>query len=153
MFMLFLIVCIVIIFAVVLIKFRNRVFEYQEKIKQAKSRVRVKQNSYLKQMNNAVSMQHKSGSAMGNSTGGMFYGNIGSAQAYQIGVDLVNCLATSYEKAQYDLNDLVSEYNRYIGKFPNLILTMILKYEKEEYIDEVNLTDSTKIIGIDQSLV
>ena len=24
---------------------------------------------------------------------------------------------------------------------------------KEEYIDEVNLTDSTKIIGIDQSLV
>ena len=144
----------VILFLVVLIKFRNKVFDYKEKIKQAKSRVRVEANTYSRQMKNSVNMQREaSGLGMNSMKTGIFYGNLGAAYMYKTGTSMINDLANSYEKAQYALNELISEYNRFVGKFPNLILAAILKYKKEAYIDEMHLDVSTELSGIDQRLV
>ena len=145
-----------IFFLVVLIKFRNKAVDYQERIKNAKSRVRVEANSYTKQMKNSVNVQKQTGAmgsgGMGNG-GGFLYGNMANAQMYGMGTSLVQDLGSSYEKAQYALNELISEYNRFIGKFPNLILAAILRYKKEEYIDESHLEASTKISGVNENLI
>lgn len=138
-------------FLIVLIKFRNKVLEMKENIKKHKSQVRVAQNKYVKSLQNtAFALGQDKTSEDG---GGFMYGDMGSASKYNTNSSLVSDLAASYEEAQTLLNELISQYNSYICKFPNLILASILKYEKEDYIDEENLDMSTSIGKLDQSIL
>ncbi len=67
----------------------------------------------------------------------------GISGTYVTSVEMVERLASEYEKAQLYLNKLISEWNTFIDKFPNLIYSSILKLKKENYIDEGNLDMST----------
>ena len=153
----FAVIALAIIFFIILIKFRNRVMEYQENIKKAKSRVRVEQNTYSKQVRNTQrNQQHITAygaGAIGSMGAGYLAGNLGASQAYKTGTSMMGDLAKSYEQAQYALNDLISEYNMFISAFPNLILAAILRCKKEAYIDEPGLEHSTELRGIDSSVV
>ena len=138
-------------FLVTLLKIKNKALEYQEEIKKAKSRVRVAQNKYVKALANTTEALKQNAN---NQTAGMFVGgDSASASKYDTNTDLVVNLAASYEHAQNLLNDLVSQYNKYIGTFPNSIFASILKCKPESYIDEENLEESTHLAGIDMNIV
>ena len=154
----FIIICVLVVgiaFLVWLLTFRNNVIEYQEKIKQAKSIVRVEKSTMSR---TSIAMQEEkkepdrfvSPMAGGiyvpmRNTVGFMQGDMGKASIYGKKTDTVKSLAQSIERAQYSLNELISEYNRYISVFPNIIVASILKCKKEEYIGEDNLNASTRI--------
>ena len=138
-------------FLVALLKFRNKVLDMKEKIKKSKSHVRVAQNKYVKSLQNTSAALNKN--ETGGVGGGLMYGDMGSASKYDTNASLVSDLADSYEKAQIMLNELISQYNSFISKFPNLILAAVLRYKREDYIDEKNLDMSTSINNIDQNMV
>ena len=139
-----------IVFIVKMFKFKGKVVEYQEKIKRAKSRVRIEQNRYLKTMKNTVENQNKV-SPQGESNGSteIFIGSSGSAQKYDTGSKTISELAMAYKVAQDELNKVIMEYNIFISKIPNFIFASILKYSKEAYIDEANLDVTTTLSDLD----
>ncbi|MBQ7294085.1 MAG: hypothetical protein IJW79_10150 [Clostridia bacterium] len=157
---LFILIC-VLVFAVViafliwLLVFRNKVIDYQERIKEAKSRVRV-EKSTMGRTSRAIHVGQTFGEPFGGytTTGiygarvnnvGFVQGDMGKASIYNKSTDTVTSLSQSVERAQYDLNKLISNYNRYISVFPNVIMAAILKCKKEEYLDEGNMKKSTAL--------
>ena len=138
-------------FLATLLKIKNKAIDYQEEIKKAKSRVRVAQNKYVKALSNTTEALRQNAN---NQVAGMYVGgDSASASKYDTNTDLVANLAASYEHAQNLLNDLVAQYNKYIGTFPNSIFASILKCKPENYIDEANLEESTHLTGIDMNIV
>ena len=140
-----------IVFIVKMFKFKGKGVEYQEKIKRAKSRVRIEQNRYLKTMKNTVENQNKV-SPQGESNGNteiFINGSSGSAQKYDTGSNTISELAMAYKVAQDELNKVIMEYNIFISKFPNFIFASIFKYSKEVYIDEANLDVTTTLSDLD----
>ena len=145
------IVALAIWLGVALLKFRNNALVYKEKIKKAKSHVRVAQNKYVKSLKNTAGALELNTNTDGGV--GLWSGDMGAAAKYGTNTELVRSLAESYEQAQNLLNELISQYNFFISKFPNLIFAAILRYKKENYIDEENLDMSTSLSGIDESIV
>lgn len=141
----FLLIAVVIAFFIWLVVFRNNVIEYQEKIKEAKSRVRVEKStmgrtSRAVQEERSAPFSVKSGVFGANvNTVGFLQGDMGKASIYGKKTDTLTSLSQSVERSQYDLNKLILDYNRYIRKFPNMIVAALLRCKKEEYIDEGNL--------------
>lgn len=145
------IVLLVMGFLISLIAFKNRVFVFHEDIKRAKSRVRVTQNKYVKAIRNTNEALKLNANNPG--AGHFWNGDMGSAVKYDSNIDFVSQLAEEYERAQNALNNLVNEYNNYIGTFPNSVLASIFKYTPESYIDEDNFEQSISLAGIDNELV
>ena len=137
-------------FATALIKFKNQVLSHHEGIKKAKSRVRVAQNKYVKALHNTSEALRQNANNPG---AGQLVGDMGSAAKYDTNTGMVSDLAAAYERAQNELNDIISEYNKYIGEFPRSILASILKYKPENYIDEDNLEQSVLLSGIDRAVI
>lgn len=145
------VIVLAVLFGVGLLGFRNQAVTYQEKIKHAKSQVRLAQNKYFKQMQNTEA-------ALGDKNGqskdvGVAYGDMGSASKYSTNTSMITTLANAYESAQNSLNDIVSQYNNFITGFPNVVYARILKYERELYIDEDNLDKTMTLEGIDETKV
>ena len=149
----FIIICVLavaIAFLFWMLVFRNNVIEYQEKIKQAKSRVRV-EKSTMTRTGRAIQEEHSSVGQSVYSTAprvnnvGFMHGDMGKASIYSSKTSKVMALSQSHEDAQYRLNEIISAYNRYIRKFPNFIMAAILKCKSEEYIGEEDLQKSTKL--------
>ena len=137
-------------FVTVLIKFKNRVLSHHEEIKKAKSRVRVAQNKYVKALHNTSEALRQNANNPG---AGRLVGDMGSASKYGTNAGMVADLAAAYERAQNELNNIISQYNKYIGEFPRSVLAAILKYKPENYIDEENLEQSVMLSGIDQAVI
>ena len=134
-----------------LIAFKNIVTGFQERIKKAKSDVRLAQNKYVKALRNTEGAL-AAGAEIGVQTG-VLMGDVGAASKYDTNTELVCSLANAYERAQNTLNETISNYNKYISIFPNLIYAKILRYKREAYIDEQNLDKTMMLNGIDESLV
>lgn len=151
------IVCVVVLLVVAgffvskLIAFKNKGTAYQEKIKKAKSDVRLAQNKYVKALRNTEGALGVGAENVAQT--GMVMGDIGSASKYDTNTELVCSLANAYERAQNILNDIISQYNNYISIFPNLIYAKVLRYKREAYIDEQNLDKTMMLNGIDESIV
>lgn len=83
--------------------------------------------------------------------GGRFIGGAfgGIDSNFEEAGKLVVSLASEYQFAQQNLNELINYYNLYITSFPRLILAKIFGYKKENYIDSGNLAASTELQGFD----
>ena len=139
-----------IVFVILMFKFKGKALIYREELKRAKSLVRIEQNRYLKTMKNTVANQKNvAADNSGDGRVGIFNGDLGSAQIYGVGSDMIENLALAYRNAQDKLNQVIKEYNIYISKFPNFIFAAILRYKKEHYIDEGNLDITTELSDLD----
>ena len=124
--------------AALLLSYRNKVMIYKEEIRKAKSRLSSRESSYSRQMRDSQYNQH---GVVGDRTRfngmgvGSFSDGFGAAHMYSTGVSMLGKLNESSLTAKDELNELISEYNYYISKFPNLILSAILKYKKEDYVN------------------
>ena len=140
------------VFAAYLLSYRNKALDFQERIRMAKSTVRVAKSKYVKVMRNSAAtdstVNNASQCAAGLTNGGS--GGIGGT--FVTSVDMVNRLADEYQAAQLRLNFLVKEWNTFIGKFPNVIFSTVLRLKKEEYIDESKLEKSTELSEMDEEL-
>lgn len=153
---LFLIVAGGIIF--LLVWFRNKVIEQKENIEKAKSRVRISKAKYLQVLRKVGATQEVANKAQG---GAYYAANRGGSGRFIGGAfgginsnfeevgKLVVSLASEYQFAQQNLNELINDYNLYITSFPRLILAKIFGYKKENYVDSGNLAASTKLQGFD----
>ena len=141
-----------------LMKFRNKVVNKKEDIEKAKSRVRILKAKYLQVLRKVGTTQKDSNDAQGGAYyaanrngGGRFIGGaIGAVDSNfeEVG-KLVVSLASEYQFAQQNLNELINYYNLYITSFPRLILAKIFGYKKENYIDSGKVmlnTDYKEII-------
>ena len=141
----------VIAFLVWLLVFRNNVIDYQERIKEAKSRVRVEKSTMGRTSRAIQEEKPHQDSMFGGlygvriNTTGYLQGDMGKASIYNKKTDTVTALSQSVEKSQSELNKLISNYNRYISMFPNVIMAVILKCKREEYIGEDNLKKSIEL--------
>lgn len=150
----------VVFFPIALIIFRNKVIRQKESIENAKSHVRILKAKYLQVLRKVGTTQRESNDAHGsayytankNGAGRFIGGAIGPLDSnFEEATGLVVSLANDYQSAQQRLNDLVNGYNVYITAFPRIILTKILGFKKESYVDSGNLSLSTKISGFDDN--
>ena len=138
-----LIVVLLAVFGITLLSYRNKALGYQEEIRAAKSKVRVAKSKYIKVMENSTRTNQAAGSVGG---GGLVNGGSGGmGGTFVTSAEMVERLATEYENAQLHLNKLISNWNKFIGRFPSLIYAAILRLKKENYIDEENLDMSTAL--------
>ena len=144
------IIVIAIVFFTKFFKFKGKAVGYQERLKKAKSLVRIEQNRYLKTVKNAAANQNDVANH-GESCGSVGYmnGDIGSAYKYGTGSNMISTLASAYRNAQEQLNEVIMDYNVFIGKFPNKIFAAMCGLSKEEYIDEENLDSTTTLSELD----
>lgn len=151
--------CVVLFDIIVLVHFRNKVVSKKEYIERSKSQVRILKAKYLQVLRKIGASQRESNASQGNAYAnankggkGVFIGGaIGSigSNFEEVG-ELVVSLANELQVAQQNLNDLVREYNQYITAFPRVILALLLRYKREDYVDSDNLAASTKLSGFDE---
>ena len=142
-----------IVFMIFLIRYKNKIVAIKEDINLAKSSIRIAKAKYVQVMNKTLTMHDKASSVEGeymeSVTAGngikSVLGNLSMNPNYKDSMELIRRLADEYQKAQDRLNNLVNRYNREISLFPKTIFAKLLRYKKEEYIDNENLQLSSNL--------
>ena len=142
---------VIVIQIIPLLRFRNHVLRIKERINEAKSKIRIVKAKYLQVIRKTSTVNQDATTVMANAykkggKGSQISGAVGSiSNNFTNSADIVLALAEEYEERQIALNELITEHNVVIKKFPNIIYAKILRYKIEPHIDFENLNEAYKL--------
>lgn len=140
------IVLLLLVGLIILLVLKGKLIEAKEEINKQKSAVKIAKHKYLTALNKLNQADVAFNQAYKGNRNDSGYTN-----SYAVSASTVEKLADNLEKAQLDLNTLISEYNKKIKTFPSSVAAKIFKFKTEKLIDQEALDGSLELNNYDDS--